>query len=654
MARKLPVLQRVLGPETVAGIVYGEISSSLYFALGIVALWALGLTPIVLVVAGVLFSLAASAYAEAATTFGDPGGAAGIARRAFGDLVGFAVGWAVLLDFAVVIGLSLLFVPHYAVATVGHVGAVTHPADELIAVGLALVVAAATAYGRPKLASLAVRAAALDIVVQVVLGLLGLAVVFDADKLTRPIHLGTTPTWSALTFALPIAMLAFTGIEIVANLLRESENPGRFVARETLGAIVATTVVYAVMSIAALSAFPVEPAPGTPSGHASAISTVWLAAPLAGLAQAVGDQLGAGAGATLRAVVGLSAVLILLFNALSAFVGATRLVGALGGMKALPERLLQPSRRLPVSLGAIALVFVSVPLVLAVASLFDDDASGLAAIYSFGILIAFMAVFLGIIVLRFREPTVTRPIRMPLGVEFGRARLPLTALVGFGLSWVTWLLALGTHRAARTVAPLWLLGGLVVFVLVRRRRGLTLVGAPREAVAPPEVAEVPYGTILVPMKQAGPIEDEMLAAAAKLARAEEGARVLALHVTEVPLAQELDVPIPGLEEEVERSAARVAQFRADYGVDMEFLHIRARAISGAIAEEARRADAGLILIGAVPRFGRRAGRHEVFSDTIENLLRRADCRVIVTAFPPGTASVAAAEEPAAASAAHAH
>jgi hypothetical protein len=56
----------------------------------------------------------------------------------------------------------------------------------------------------------------------------------------------------------------------------------------------------------------------------------------------------------------------------------------------------------------------------------------------------------------------------------------------------------------------------------------------------------------------------------------------------------------------------------------------------------------------VPRFGRRAGRHEVFSDTIENLLRRAHCRVIVTAFPPGTASVATAEEPAAASGAHGH
>ena len=114
------------------------------------------------------------------------------------------------------------------------------------------------------------------------------------------------------------------------------------------------------------------------------------------------------------------------------------------------------------------------------------------------------------------------------------------------------------------------------------------------------------------------------------------------------------MPIPGLQEEVDRCAARVAQFRADYGVDMDFRHMRARAISGAIVDEARRVDAGLILVGAVPRFGRRAGRHEVFSDTIENLLRRAHSRVIVTAFPPGTASVAAAEEPAAASTAHGH
>ncbi|MDX6567754.1 MAG: basic amino acid/polyamine antiporter, family, partial [Gaiellales bacterium] len=140
MARKLPGLQRNFGAETIFAIVYGEVSSSLYFALGVVSLWALGLTPLVLLGAGLLFGLAAAAYQEGVRAVDQPGGSAAVARHAFGDLAGFVVGWAVVLDFAVVIALSLLFVPHYALAIVGDPGALKHPADELIAVGLAVVI----------------------------------------------------------------------------------------------------------------------------------------------------------------------------------------------------------------------------------------------------------------------------------------------------------------------------------------------------------------------------------------------------------------------------------------------------------------------------------------------------------------------------------
>src|SRR3712207_1757807 len=198
MARKLPTFQRILGGQAVMAIVYAEISSSLYFALGIVALWALGLTPIVLVVGGLLFGLAAAAYAEGVTALDAPGGAAGIARRAFGDLAGFVVGWAVVLDFVVVIALSLLFVPHYAAAAVGRLEAVERPTAIAVATGLTVVLAAAVLLGRPHLRSLSRPVAVLDLAVQVGLVVLGLALVLDADRLTGSIDLGARPSWDAL------------------------------------------------------------------------------------------------------------------------------------------------------------------------------------------------------------------------------------------------------------------------------------------------------------------------------------------------------------------------------------------------------------------------------------------------------------------------
>jgi nucleotide-binding universal stress UspA family protein len=230
-------------------------------------------------------------------------------------------------------------------------------------------------------------------------------------------------------------------------------------------------------------------------------------------------------------------------------------------------------------------------------------------------------------------------VMMRGNVRFGRSLIPLPAVAGFLLSWLVWLLALGTHRAGRVVPPLWLLAGVLVFVVVRRRAGLPLFGRTSDGeLELPEFAEVPYGTIIVPCKQAGPIEDEMLATACKLAQP-EGGKVIALKVIEVPLEESLDCSMPAEDRASQELLALCESFAADYGLEVECRVLRARAISSAVAHEARESDAGLILIGAVPRPWDAAGRAHVFSDTVENVIRRSHCRVIVTSFPAGTASV---------------
>jgi nucleotide-binding universal stress UspA family protein len=154
----------------------------------------------------------------------------------------------------------------------------------------------------------------------------------------------------------------------------------------------------------------------------------------------------------------------------------------------------------------------------------------------------------------------------------------------------------------------------------------------------PPFAEEAYGTIIVPCKQAGPIEDEMLATACKLAQP-EGGKVIALKVIEVPLEESLDCSMPEEDEASSELLALCESFATDYGIEVECRVLRARAISSAVAHEARESDAGLILIGAVPRPWDAAGRAHVFSETVENVVRRSHCRVIVTSFPAGTASV---------------
>ena len=348
----------------------------------------------------------------------------------------------------------------------------------------------------------------------------------------------------------------------------------------------------------------------------------------------------------MRAIVGFTAMALLLVTGMAAFVGATRVLDALGQMRGLPGPLARRSRRSGTSAPGTAMIVALVGGALVIGSLYHEPASGLAGIYSFGILAAAMAVFASVIALRFTEPDVERPLRMRLDVAFGSVLIPISAVIGLLAAWALWLLALGSHPAVRTVPPLWLLLGAITFALTRRHRGLPILPRrPSPTATVPELAEVPYGTIVVPLKQAGPLEEEMLASAAKLAAAEQGARVVGLLVFEVPLDLDIDAPLEGQAESEARCRVLCEQFARDYKVPVELHVARGRAISRAIVNEARALDAGLILIGAVPRFGQRAGRDVVFSDTVENVLRRAHGRVIVTAFPPGTASIAEPEDP---------
>ena len=639
MARRLPVLQRVVGEDALFAAIYGTISSSLYFALGVVSLYALGLTPIVLPVVGLLVALAAGAYAEGATATG--GGSPLIVKRAFGDAAGFLVGWAVLLDLLVVALLSALFVPRYAEAAVGNIGEMSGRSAELIGVGVIVLLGAGRLVPRVSRTDLVLPLAIVDMLAQLTLAVLGLTALGHIDALTQSIDLGAAPTWTSLGYSLPIALVAFTGVEIVAGLLQESANPARPLRRITLAAIAATVGAYVVIATAALSLLPVHEAPGTPSGHASDLSTIWGTAPLAGAAEAIGAQaFGTTAGDVVRVLVSLSAIGVLVTSAGVALGAGLRTLRALSGMGGLPPTLMRRSRRCGVEPGAVVLLVVlSAALMLAV-SLLGSEVDALASIYSFGILIAFMGVFAAVVMLRVREPQLPRVVRMGGSVRFGSSSIPVLALLGLAMSWALWVLDLGTHRAGRILPPIWLGLGFLVFVGMRRLQGQPLLKR-IETVAPPplEVIDMQFGTILVPLKARGPIEEEMLAIACKLAQ-EQGARVLGVNVVEVPLALALDADIPGTDEKEAALRDLTALFAQDYGVRVDFIALRSRAISHEIARVAREEDVGLILVGAVPHIGALAGRQQVFSETIENLLRRAHCRVIVTSFPPGTASVA--------------
>src|ERR1700736_1542117 len=209
-------LRRSVGVGGLFATAYGHVGSSIYYALGVVAAHALGLTPVVFMLAGGLFALTPKTYAEGAAMFPEAGGSSSFARHAFNEVVSFCAGWALSLDYILTIAISAFFVPHYLGA---FFPALTHSPGDIIG-GLTVIVVLAwlNIRGLGESAKLNFFLAIADLVTQVLLIVVGFALVFNPSLLVNQVHLGTVPSWSEMIFALSLAMVAYTGIETVSNM----------------------------------------------------------------------------------------------------------------------------------------------------------------------------------------------------------------------------------------------------------------------------------------------------------------------------------------------------------------------------------------------------------------------------------------------------
>ena len=635
MARKLPRLERVLDAPALFSVAYGEIASSIYFALGIVALHALGFTPAILLLAGLVFVVVSLSYAEGTAAIRETGGAATFVRHAFNDLLGFVTGWALFLDYLIVIALSALFLPHYLGAALeipelGH-----SPWDGAIAAGGIVLLTGLRLVRRAPIYRAAIVVAVLDLGTQLLLVVLGFALVFTPDALSRGTDLGDAPTWHEIAFALPLAFLAYTGLETVANLAEEARRPGRALPRSLFRAIGLVVAIYVTIAVVGLSAFPAE-------NGSTDLGDRWLRAPLMGIVDVIGADLPSWLATPLRLYVGLTACLILLAAAATSFSGFGRLAYSLGEHGQLPRvfgRLHRRTLVAPHSIVAAGAISIALVLGASVVAEKDEAVLWLASAFSFGILLAFTAAQLAVLALRFRRPDLRRPFRVPLSIRVRGADVPIPTVIGLVATAAAWVVAIATHAGARFAGPAWLAAGLVLYVAVRRSHGEGLF---QRVVSADEqtVPEMPFKRILVPMKL-GDIGEEMVATAIKIAQ-ESGATIDALFVLRVPLEQALDADLPELEELAASSLAEARLLGEDHGVEVTTVLRRERSIGHAIVDEAERIGADLIVLGSAPKWRRQS---RFFSPTVDYVLRHAPSEVAIVAFPEGVLEPAEAQRP---------
>jgi APA family basic amino acid/polyamine antiporter len=616
-------LERVLGTPALFSTAYGNVGSSIYYALGVTAAIALGLTPLVFLISGLIFACTAATYAEGTVRYPEAGGSSSFARHAFNELVSFGAAWAQMLNYVITVAISAFFVPHYL--SIFWEPLKTNPWDIIVGAAVILILVAINIVGVKEAAGLNVFLAVVDFATQLLLVIIGFAIVFDPDILKANVHWGVAPTWGNFALAIPVAMIAYTGIETVSNLAEEARDPTRTIPSSIRLVAVAVFAIYFTLPLVALSALPVYKDEagdyvtklGLPPDKGGFEND-----PVLGLVENLG--LHGWVLSTAKVYVGVLAATILFIATNAGVIGASRITYSMATYQQLPGafRRLHPRFKTPwLSLVVFAAV---IPIIV----LLPGRVNFLGTMYSFGAMLSFTIAHASIVALR-RRKQEPGAYRAHPNLRIGKFDLPLFAAVGGLGTAAAWIVVIVQYPPARWTGLAWLAAGFVFYWLYRTRvigRPLTeTVRAPALVIGPSLMVE--YRTIVVPVKRTGESE-EALIAAARLA-AERGATVAIVHVIEVPLSLPVDASLPEEGETAEGLLDDAQALVESYGVRAVTRLLRARKAGPAIVEEARRRDAELVLLGA-PRHAI-AGRRALFGGTVDYVLRESPCRVLVAA-----------------------
>ncbi|MGH3131856.1 MAG: amino acid permease, partial [Gaiellaceae bacterium] len=581
----------------------------------------LGLTPLVFVIAGLFFAATALTYAEGTVRYPEAGGSSSFARHAFNEVVSFGAAWAQMLNYVITIAISAFFVPHYL--SIFWEPLRQNPWDVIGGALVILVLVGLNVVGIKEAAKLNIVLAVIDFATQLLLVLLGFALIFSPETLVDNVDFGVTPTWGQFLLAIPVGMIAYTGIETVSNLAEEARDPSRSIPASIRLVAIAVLAMYFTLPAIALSALPVEVIDGE--------RTTLLALtpeeggfqndPILGLVENVGVE-----GLLLDVLeiyVGVLAATILFIATNAGVIGASRITYSMASYRQLPEifRRLHPRFKTPwLSL----VVFAGL---LSILVLLPGQTDFLGTMYSFGAMLSFTIAHAAVVALRVRRRDEELVYRARPNVRVRGVEWPLFAVFGGLATGLAWLVVVIQDAPTRYAGLAWLAIGFVAYGVYRRRilrqpLGQTL----RAPVAFGPALALEYRQLLVPVID-GYASDEAMNVASRLA-AERGARIAAVTAIELPLEVPLDAELP---EEEKRANAVLDEARAigdSYGVDVVSRIVRARNAGRAIVDEAERRGSEIIVMGA-PRSGRR--RSEIFGDTVDFVLRHAPCRVMVAA-----------------------
>jgi basic amino acid/polyamine antiporter, APA family len=634
--RRLQGLQRVLGTNALFATAYGNVGSSIYYALGLVASYALGLTPLIFIITGVFFFMTAASYAEATAMYPEAGGSSSFARRAFNEFWSFFAAWAGMLTYTITVAISAFFAANYIGGTFWDFLA-TSPGNVIGGAVLIAILGAINVFGAQESTKVNVVLAMLDFATQLLLVALGVFLVFSPETLTSSVELGVTPTWSQFLLAIPIGMLAYTGIETISNMAEEAKDETRTIPAAINRVQLAVYAIYFTLPAIALSALPVRTAEegsrvvelgGVEAGERYTLLGLqredggFAGDPILGVVKNM--ELGPFQDVAL-VYVGILAATVLILATNAGMIGVSRLVYSMGLHRQMPDamRRLHPRFQTPwigiIVFGALAIVAI-VP----------GQADFLGSLYSFGALLSFTVAHVSVARLRRTQPEVPRPYRGPGNLRIGDYDAPVFALVGGAFTFLAFVVIAVLNPVTALAGVGWLLLGMCIYVPFRRSRGLDLTTTHKVAIPQPVVDhEAEYDSVLVALSAEEGFRPSLVATAVRLAaRRRRGIHVVV--TIPVPYALEAEAEMPEAEA-VANSIIEQARVAGGRRVTGHWEKVRAAQAGRRIIEEAEDMRASAIVMG-LPR---RVAGSSLFGKTLETVLADRPCRVVIESTPEG-------------------
>ncbi len=599
-------LKRILGIFQVFSVGYADLGSSIFYALGITAVFALGATPIALALAGIVFICTALSYAEMSSMYHDAGGSASFARHAFNDTISFVAGWGLLLDYIVTIALSAFTIIPYLTPFFP----VFHHLDVrlLCTIILILIVFGINFIGIKDSTKVNSVLTVCTLLIEIILVGVGLAVAPHIWDMFKHLAIGVqgtswSPSWHDFIKGTAMAMVAYTGIESMAQLGSETRKPARTVPRSMMLTMVVLILMYIGLSVTALSLIGPERLAGEFKEN-----------PIQGIAREIpfGEDI-------FLPMVSVLAVILLFAASNSGLIGASRLSFNMGAYYQLPRffHKIHPYFKTPY----VALAFFALAAI-AVVIFSHGYMEIIADLYNFGSQIAFFATHMSLIVMRCKKPHQRRLFKVPFNLTIAGRQIPITAIIGALASLGVFLLVVLTKPEGRNLGCVWMALGLALFFGYRKKKNIPVSShVSIEKIKIPNFQPLSIHKILVPV---GPgTQLETIQIACELAKLHT-AHIHLLHIIEIPFSLPLDATFS---DKVEKGSSLLKTAEAvviDEGVAATIELLRSRHIEEAILQIICQRGYDLVILGrmkSTPKFPKGVG------EITEKILTESSCRV---------------------------